>query len=285
MNIMSSWRGAAIGFVLFGLQLLAQAPDPLAIIRKSVEIDHQNWRSARDYVFVQSQELRTYDKRGKVTKTESSTADVLIIDGTSYERKIAKDGKPLSDKEMRAEQAKFDKERSKRLNENEAQRSKRQKQEEESRAKGRAFLLEIPEAFLFKLAGEETIDGVPVWVLDAEPRPGYRPKAPRAGMLAKFKGRLWIEQKGYQWVKVEAESIAPVSFGFVLARLQPGARVSFHQQRLNDDLWLPSDVSLRMDARLALLKNFRVGFDVSMRDYRRFSTDSRILSVGEAAPK
>ena len=264
--------------------LSAQTPDPLEIVRRSVEQDRLNFRRANDYSYVQHTEQRELDEQGRVRKVESRTFDVIVIDGEPYQKLIARNGKPLGEAEARKEQEKLDRELARRRNEDPARRSRRRSEEERRRMEGREFAREIPEAFRFRLAGEERLEGRPVWIIDAEPKPGYRGKAKRADLLSKFRGRLWIDQQDYQWVRVEAETIAPVRFGWVLARLDPGAKMVFEQRRVHDEVWLPSRAHIQLSARLALVRKLRGEVEVLWRDYRKFRTDSRITDVSEAPP-
>jgi hypothetical protein len=82
-------------------------------------------------------------------------------------------------------------------------------------------------------------------------------------------------------VKVEAEVIDTVSFGLVLARLGKGTTLTFAQSRVNDEVWLPSAATTRINARLALVKTYRAEVDVRWRDYKKFRTESRVVAVGE----
>lgn len=277
------WRSA--GVLLLASVLHAGPPDAVEIIRRSVEQDRLNFERANNYSYIQHTEQRRLDKNGRVVKTESRTFDVIVLDGEPYEKLIAKDGKPLSEAEARREQEKLDRELARRRSEDPEKRSRRVREIEKRRREGREFAQEIPDAFQFRLAGEEILEGRPVWIIDAEPRPGYKPKARRANLLPKFRGRLWIDQQDYQWVRVEAETIAPVSFGWILARLDPGARMIFEQRRVHGEVWLPSYARMQLGARLALLRKIRAEVEVSWRDYRKFQSESRITGYAEAAPE
>lgn len=260
----------------------AQAPDPLEIVRRSVEQDRLNFRRANDYSYVQHVEQRELDAQGRVKKSESATYDVLVIDGVPYQKRIARNGRPLGEAEARKEQQKLDRELERRRREDSETRSRRRTEAEKRREESREFAREIPEAFTFRLAGEEMLEGRPVWVIDAEPKPGYRARARRAGLLPKFRGRLWIDKEDYQWVRLEAETIAPVRFGWILAKLDPGAKMVFEQRRLHGEVWLPSHARMELSARLALVKRLRAEVEVFWRDWRKFQTDSRITDVSEA---
>ena len=129
------------------------------------------------------------------------------------------------------------------------------------------------------------MEGHPVWIIDANPRPGYKGKAKRWELLTKFRGRLWIDQKEYQWVRVEADTIAPVSFGWLLARLEPGAKLTFQQARINSEVWLPVKATTRLNARLALVKKLNGEIEVTWKDYKKFQTESRIVDTAEAVDR
>ncbi len=266
------------------LAVHAQEPDPLDIVRRSVEKDRLNFERANDYSYVQHTEQRRFSRGGRVSRFESRTFDVIVIDGEPYEKLIAKDGRPLSESEARKEQAKLDRELERRRREKPDRRTRRLTEREKRRREGREFAQEIPEAFTFRLAGEETLDGHRVWIIEAEPKPGFKGKAKRAELLSKFRGRLWIDQQDFQWVRVEAETIAPVRFGWILAKLDPGARMTFEQRRVHGEVWLPSHAWMRLGARLALVRRLDAEVEVFWRDYRKFQSDSRITDVTEIAP-
>jgi hypothetical protein len=283
---MNIFKALALGLgVMAGSWAQNAAVDPVEIIRKSVERDRMNNRRAKDYTFVQRMEQREFDKSGKVKKVESTTFDVIMIGERPYSRKIAKDDRPLPEKEARKVQEEFDKEIRKRQEESESDRKKRTAEQEKQREEGRRFLLEVPQAFEFKLVGEDKVEGHPVWIIDAKPRPGYKGKAKRWELLTKFHGRLWIDQKEYQWVRVEADTIAPVSFGWLLARLEPGAKLTFQQARINSEVWLPVKATTRLNARLALVKKLNGEIEVTWKDYKKFQTESRIVDTAEAVDR
>jgi hypothetical protein len=47
---------------------------------------------------------------------------------------------------------------------------------------------------------------------------------------------------------------------------------------VNDEVWLPSKATTRINAKLALLKTIRAEVDVQWREYRKFRTESRIVA-------
>lgn len=265
--------------------LAAARSAPAEIVRRSVSRDQDNGKLARNYTFIQRIEERKLGKTGNVQEVESRTVEVLILYGRPYERLIALDGKPPDAAREKKEEEKLAKETARRKREFDSatSRRKREAEFETNRERRRRFLLEAPDAFDFRLAGEELSGGRRCWVIDAALKHGYRPRDSRAGkLLTKFRGRLWIDREEYPWVRAEAETIGTVSFVWFLARLGEGARVIFEQEKINGGIWLPRASRIRFDARLGLVKSVRREVDLTFRDYRKFQAESRVVSTSEA---
>ena len=255
--------------------------DPAEIVRRSIERSRGAWQALRDYTFIQTTENRRKDGDGKVTKTESETEEVLIIEGQPFTRVIARNGKPLSGEEQRKERERMDAEIKKRLGETPEQRAGRLKAYEEDRMRRGAILDEIPKAFDFKLAGSEIVDGRPVYVVEAYPKPGYHGLHKYSKYLPKLKGKLWIDKEDYHWAKLEAESIDTVSVGWILARIQEGSKLVLLQKHVGPDTWFPQRVSLDATLRILLVKRMGMEVITQFSDYKKFQADSRVVATQE----
>jgi len=66
-----------------------------------------------------------------------------------------------------------------------------------------------------------------------------------------------------------------------LARIHKGSRIIIEQTRINNEVWLPQHINVKVDVRVALLKDFNVNDDITFRDYKKFRTDTKIIPVGE----
>jgi hypothetical protein len=260
--------------VLLLIASAAWAQDANEIIRRSTDRDFRNFESRKNYTYQEHIEFRQYDGKGKLAKTEAETHEVLILEGQPYERLIAKNGKPLSEKDTEKEQNKLDKESEKRQHQSASEKAKLEKE----RAEDRKYLREFADAFDFQIIGEELVSGKPTWVLSVNPKPGYQAKDSQAKMFAKLKGKIWIDKGEFHWVKAEGEAIDTLSFGLFLFRVSPGATVSFEQTRVNEEVWLPSHITIRADARLALVKKMRAEIDITYSGYKKFQADSKIVT-------
>ncbi len=251
------------------------------LLRHAEEKDLENDKRQRDYTYIEHVERHKLDGHGVVKKVESRTSEILEIYGEPVARLTAKDDKPLSAGEAKKEDEKIQKIIDKRKNESDEDRRKRLEHEEKGREEDRKFVLEIADAFNFRLIGSEVLDGHDTWVLEGEPRPGYEPKQRGAKILSKFKGRVWIDKSEAQWVKLDITAIDTISVGFVLARIHKGTRVLIELTRVNDEVWLPKLVQLHFDARVALFKSYDEDIEQTYRDYKKFRTDTKITVVGE----
>lgn len=254
------------------------APTAQEIVRKSVQRDLLNFERLKNYTYTEHDEERSYDKKGHLKKTESETYEVLILGGRDYEKLIARDDEPLSAKDAAKEQEKMDREVARRERESSDEKAKLEKQRREQRK----FLDEIPEAFNFQLVGEEEVSGQPAWVITADPKPGYHARDRLAKLITKMQARIWIDKGEYQWVKIEAHVIGPISLGFGLLKIEPGAVVQFEQTRVNDEVWLPASARVHMNGRVALFKHLHGEVDMRFQNYQKFQADSHLV-VGSAS--
>lgn len=255
------------------------------LIRRVAENDMANDKKLRDYTYTEREETKKLNKKGEVTSTESKTSDVLQIYDETVEKLVAKDDKPLSEKEAAKEDARIQKIIDKRKNESDSDREKRVKKEEKDREEGREFVKEIADAYNFRLLGVENIAGRDAWVIEAQPRPGYVAHKKEAKVLEKITGKIWIDKAESQWVRMDVKVTDTISFGLFLARLHEGTRVVVEQTRVNDEVWLPKHAAVHVDVRLALLKNFDQDIDITDRDYKKFHTGARIVGMKEIENK
>jgi hypothetical protein len=251
------------------------------LLRQAEEKDIENVKQERNYTYIERNEEHHLDGHGAVKKVESRTSEILEIYGEPVERLTAKDDKPLSADEAKKEDEKIQKIIDKRKNESEGAHRKRLEKEEKSRAEDRKFVLEVADAFNFRLVGSEVLDGHETWVLDAEPRPGYQFKNRGAQILSKFKGRVWIDKTEDQWLKLDLTAIDTFSVGFVVARIRKGTHVLVEMTKVNDEVWLPKRVQSHLDVRIALFKNYDEDIEQTYRDYKKFRTDTKITVAGE----
>ena len=254
------------------------AQDAGEIVRKSVELDQANWLRMRDYTWIARDSERHLDSSGRVKSEDSRAWETVVLSGQPYRRNIERNGKPLPAAEQQKEQEKLDKAVARLARETPAQKEHRLAKFEEERRKDREFLREIPDLYDFRLEGDASVDGHDAWVISATPKSGYRPKRSDARPLLKIKGKIWIDQAEYQWVRLEAETTDTISYGVFLARLNPGAKLLFEQTRVNGEVWLPKRELVRGSGRVGLLKKVAMEEELTWNNYRKFQVESKVVS-------
>ncbi len=278
---------ATLFIVLFASLPLAAQDTPLsqeqiqALVRQAADQDLKNQKTLRDYTYIQREEEHKLDGDGQTKSTETRTYEIMVLYEEPVRKMVAKNDQPLSDKDAKKEDDKIQKIIDKRKNESEDDRTKRLEKAEQEREKGRQFVKEIADAYNFRWVGMETLNGRETYVVDADPRPGYEPHTKDARFLPKFRFRVWIDRSESQWVRLDIQCIDTVSVGLFLVRLHKGSNIQIELVRVNDEVWLPKHVALKLDARVALFKGVNLAEDVAYSDYKKFHTSSTIVPLGE----
>ena len=260
-------------------------PQMQQLFRVVADKDMQNSKLLRNYTYTARVVETRLDGKGQAKSTNERTYDIVEIYGEPVERLIAKNGKPLPEKEATKEDEKIQKIIDKRKNETEDERKKREEKEEKERQQDREFVRDVADAYNFKLVGTQMLNGREAWVIDGEPRPGFVPHAKDAKYLSKFQGRVWIDKHDLQLAKLDVECLDTVSWGWFLARFHKGSRFMLEQTRVNDEVWLPEHVSAKVDARLALFKSLDVNVEQTYSDYKKFRVTAKIVGVGDVKNK
>ena len=192
---------------------------------------------------------------------------------------VERDGKPLAAAEARKEKERYEKAAQEVARMSVAEKQKRIAEQRRQDAAQREKFQHIPDAFQFTLLGEQVINGRPAWQLRAVPLRSY--SGPWAFILRNVEATIWIDKADSAWVRAEADTLDTISFGWFVARIGKGTRMTFESTKVNDEIWAPSKASLRANARIALVKALRVDQELSFTRYRKFQADSRIVSIEE----
>jgi hypothetical protein len=248
------------------------AQDAADIIRRSIATEDRTIELSRSYAYQQRQEIRENDSSGKLRKTGSETYDILILDGSPYRRHVAHDDTPLPSGEQAKEEEKFRRASEDRRKETAEQRQQRLADWDRRRRRQREPYRQVPDAFNLKVAAEETVAGIPAWVIEATPKPGYKPVSNATRIFPKVKGRIWIAKTDYEILKLDIESLDTISFAGFLVRMSKGSHIVIDAERLNNEVWLPTRAVLRGSVRIALIKVIRGEVIFTFTNYKKVQT-------------
>lgn len=251
--------GVAPFFMFAGVLSCFAQPSVQTIIQRSVEANDADWKAAPSYSNSET------DRQAGNTKTY----DVMIILGSPYRKLVAINGDPISPAAQKKEQQKLQQAIGKRKSESPQARSQRIAKYEKERSRDHLLLDQLTKAFNFKLAGESSLDGYNVYELHATPRPGYQPPNMEAQVLPGMRGTLWIDKKTFQWVKVEAEVVHPVSIAGFLARVEPGTRFELEKMPVAEGIWLPKHFAVKSRSKILDVFNHRTQVDEVYSNYHK----------------
>jgi hypothetical protein len=222
------------------LCLHAPAQDVTSIIQKSVEANNRDWDADPDYDYVE----RDRDAHG------SKTYEVTMILGSPYERLIEVNGRKLNAEQAAEQQKKCESTVSERRAESSQKRAERIAKFEQDRKRDHALLAQLTKAFNFTLLGKRRLDGRPVYVLKATPRPGYHAPDRDTQVLPGMEWKLWIDTSTFQWVKVEAHVIRPIAIEGFLAEVEPGTQFELEKTPVDKNVWLTKHFAMKSSAKV-----------------------------------
>ena len=241
------------------------------------------------YSFVQKSIKRELGKDGILRETGSETVQLSFYKGRRISRLIEKNGRPLSP----SEQAGADKDAAKRVEEIEkeiakedAKMLKQDRTGTPSNESRRVSIAEVLRASKLLNPRRERFKGRDVIVFDFEPNPDFDMR--NAQSMLKFFGKtagvMWIDEKDKQVARIEAVLFESFKVGGgVLAKLNKGASFILEKERVNNEIWLPSQTDINLSARVLLVKGINVNQVIRSYDYRMFQTEVTDAKVNETA--
>jgi hypothetical protein len=126
---------------------------------------------------------------------------------------------------------------------------------------------QLTRAFNFTYVGEKTLRGFHVYALKAAPNPDYKPPSMQLQVLSGMEGELWIDQDSYQWVKVTARVIRPVSIAGFVAQVEPGTQFELEKAPVGNGIWQPTHFAMRAQAKVLFMFNRNSQEDETYFDY------------------
>ncbi len=259
-------------------------PDIPALLREVQANEDRIEELLETYTYTQTNVFRAIDKTGKLNETGSDTYQISFHKGNQIRRLIAKNGKPLAadqqqdeDKRVGKSVEEIEKKISKKQARNAAQSSTDDDDKDISVAETlRASRLVNPRRERFR--------GRDVIVFDFEPNPDFDYKKAKSALklFGKVAGAMWIDAEDKQVARIESFLIDDFKVGGgMVANLRKGASFSLEQQRVNDEIWLPSVVDFNLSIKLFLIKGFNFNQVIKYGDYQKFSTEVKSSKVDE----
>ena len=225
-----------------------------------------------------SEEEDKTDSDGNVKSRTVKDYDVFYIGEEEVLHLLAKDGKPLEGGEKEKEDDRFNKkydELKKKQAELAADPKKQAKKEEQDEAQLSDFLraetFTNPRRVMFR--GQEVI------AFDFAGNPDYKPKKEIDRIIQKLVGVMWVDEQAREIARLEAHFAESAKVGAgLLASVHKGSNFVFEQEKINNEVWLPSYAEVHLSARIVFV-NLKQNFIDRYSDYKKFRVGSTLGPV------
>jgi len=264
-----------------GAQVPEALPDPEAFLEEVKEALLSDQLLLSQYTYDEEHTRRKLDKKGRPKKTRTNVHEVFpsLDPELHYSRLISRNGEPVPEEQLEKQDRKhFQKVRKYLKQIGESDGKKQQRREERRRKKeqeDREWVDEMFRVLEFELTGREVIDGRKAIVFRFEPRPNYRVKVKSVRHLQKTQGRLWVCEEDHQMIRLEFDLMESLSIGGgIVARVHKGAHFEFQREKVNNEIWLPSESRMSGSGRLFMLKRLRLDETWKYSNHQKYSADT-----------
>ena len=231
------------------------------------------------YMFLERRVEQKLDASGRLKEEGVKVFEVYpgLPGEDRYRRLIEENGKPVSGDEL----ARQDRERQKNVEayvrtlSSGSHGRKAARELETERRKYAAAVDDIFRIYDIRMVRRESVDGHDTIFATLTPKAGARPQTDDGKIMRHFKARAWISESDYELVRVEIEAIDDLSFGLgLLARVHKGTVGTYERRKVNDEAWLPKQVTWTASARVLLVKHLRLRGVSEFSNYRKFTVDT-----------
>ncbi|MGH9839502.1 MAG: hypothetical protein ACREEM_12040 [Blastocatellia bacterium] len=253
----------------------APLPDIDALLKQVAENQSALDELLEKYAYNSVITSREFDKSGALKVKETETFEHSFYRGRRIRRLVAKNDKPLSADEQAKEDRKLEK-RIKEIEKREAEKEKRAEQGKETEEDDRRITIaEMLRSSKLTSPRRERYRQRDVVVFDFEPNPGYKPQKDFEKIMQKFSGAVWVDAGDRQVVRLEAKLIDSFKIGGgLLASIKPGGGFVMEQDRINNEIWLPTYSEFNLSARLLLVAGMSFNAIARYSNYKRFNVEA-----------
>ena len=255
-----------------------------AVKNNQAEID----RIRENYGYTRVSTERVLDDKGKLQDKETNTYDVSFYRGRRISKLVEKNGKPLTPEEEKKHLKQLE-DIIKRIDKQEDEKAKKKAQAEAKRKKegdeeaeeddtdNRGSITEILQCSKLLNPRRELFRQRDMIVFDFEPAPTCNPKTETGKMAQKLKliGAFWIDPNDKQIARLEmrlGDSFKVA--GGLLASIKSGSAIVFEQERVNNEIWLPTYEEFNIALKVLLFKGINANGVTRYRDYKKFNVEA-----------
>jgi hypothetical protein len=259
-------------------------PDIDALLKEVTANEDKVDEILEKYTFTEKQTDRETDASGQLRVKKSETFELTFYKGNRIKRLIEKNGQPLSAKELEDENKRVEK-RVRDIEKKMAEKEKKGNKEREvaqdtngspdGERGERISISDVLRASKLTNPRRERFRGHEVIVFDFEPLPGYKPQKNYEKFFGKTAGAIWVDAVAKQVTRVEARLVESFKIaGGMLASMREGATFVLEQDRINNEIWLPTRADINLSVKVLMVKGITANSVVEYGNYKRFNVDA-----------
>jgi hypothetical protein len=245
-----------------------------AVIANQEKVEEMRER----YTFHQTEIERKQDKDGSMRDGDTKIYEVTPVGGRFVRRLTRVNGKELSSSEQEKEDRRVQKE----VEELIKRREKRAEKKERARARGEdeegdnnLTILDFLRISEITSVRREMFRGYEVIAFDFEPRKSFKPRNRGESLASKLAGTMWVDETAQQIARLEARLTNSFKIGGgLLASISPSSAIIFEQQKVGEEVWLPSYSEINFSARVMLFSKLNRNYVHRNSDYKKYQIDS-----------
>ncbi len=240
-------------------------PDAATMLREVEAHQKQLDKVRENYTFRAVQTTRELDSSGNTKKIETEEHEVFFVNGHRVEKLVRKDGKDLTPDQARKEQDRVNKEVIKI-----SQPGYKSPEEKDDITVAR--LLQI---VVFSKPRRVSLKGRDTIAFDFAGDEHAKTHGRDEDALKKVSGTVWIDEADREVSRMSATLDENYHVGFgLLASIAKGTNLVFDQGLIRNEAWLPTAITLHLQARAFLVAGIRADVDIRFDEYKKFQTDA-----------
>ena len=134
----------------------------------------------------------------------------------------------------------------------------------------REMQAEVLDVFNYRIVERVRLDGQPAIVVGFEPKPDARPQTREGRVAASFVGRAWVHEHEFELMRLEADAVKDVAFGWgMIARLHRGSHFESTRRKI-DGNWQTTATEFTGSVRALMVRRATIKMHREYFDYRPY---------------
>ena len=240
-------------------------PDITSLLHQVQVHQRELDKTRENYTYRERVTIRTLDRKGSVKKVEQRESQVFFVNSHQLERLVSKDGQPLSQQEQNHEAERVEKEVTR------AEHTPPGEMMDDRSQVSVGRLLAIEQ---FSNPRRLAVDHRSVLAFDFAGDTSANTHGVAESASKHLAGTIWIDEQDRQVRRLQAvlKDTFHLSLGFF--SLSKGSSFSFDQQLVNNELWLPTNASIHVEAHAVAFISYRADIEVIDDNYQRFHSEA-----------